>query len=304
LFETARKAATSDVSILITGETGTGKDVLARAIHHWSNRDKQPFVKINCAALPESLIESELFGHVKGAFSGALKNRAGRFEVADGGSLLLDEVGDLPLGTQAKLLRILQEGTYQAVGSDTNSYCDVRIIAATNKNLDELILHDEFREDLYFRLNVVHVHMPPLRERVNDIPQITEQILNRINRRTGRGPWVISPSNMKKLQDYHWPGNIRELVNVLERGQVFANEKGSIPIKLDSHARKTTASYKHDEKWPTFIEQERSFIIESLKRTQGKIYGDDGAASLLDLPPTTLSSKIQRLKIDPKKYRV
>lgn len=303
LIHTAKKSARSEVPILITGETGTGKEVLARQLHRWSDRRNKPFIKINCAALPPNLIESELFGHVKGAFSGAFADRSGRFEIADEGTLLLDEIGDLPLDMQVKLLRVLQEGTYQAVGSDSSKQCDVRILAATNANLLRLIEQGEFREDLYFRLNVINLHLPPLRERQADIPQLVQQILSNIQRRSGRGPWQISPNNLEKLVAYDWPGNIRELVNVLERGRVLAGPNGHIPIKLEQHQSPKSKQRTQQTTWPTLKEHERNFLIDTLKRTRGKIYGKDGAAALLDMPPTTLSSRIQRLDIEPQQYR-
>ena len=303
LVDNAKKSAQSDVPILITGETGTGKEVLARQLHHWSERRHLPFVKINCAALPENLIESELFGHVKGAFSGALQDRAGRFAIADGGTLLLDEIGDLPMDMQAKLLRVLQEGTYQPVGSDQTEACNVRILASTNINLIQSIETGDFREDLYFRLNVIQLQLPPLRERRSDIPSLVKQILGNIHRRTGRGPWSVSDSNLAKLCEYDWPGNIRELVNVLERGRVLANNSGSIPIKLEHQSALKPKTDFTNKPWPTLKQQERSFIVDTLKRCNGKIYGKDGAAALLDMPPTTLSSRIQRLNIDVKSYR-
>lgn len=303
LCETAQKAAAADVSILITGETGTGKDVLARALHRWSDRRHQPFIKVNCAALPDSLIESELFGHVKGAFSGAINDHAGRFDIADGGTLLLDEIGEMPLDTQTSLLRVLQEGIYTPVGGEKSVHCDVRIIAATHADLPTAIEHSEFREDLYFRLNVVNLHLPPLRERIDDLPLLTRQILDNIQRRTGRGPWTISKANMAKLMTYGWPGNIRELVNILERGCVFASEKGSIPVKLDHKQINRTQRELSSSKWPSLKDHERDFIIQTLQHTRGKIYGDDGAATLLGVPPTTLNSKIQRLNIDTRRYR-
>lgn len=219
--ELARQVAGTDAPVLVSGETGTGKEVLARAIHEWSGRAKGPFVKINCAALPESLIESELFGHVRGAFSGAERDRPGRFQMADGGTLLLDEIGDMPLAAQAKLLRVLQEGTFEPVGSDATVRVDVRLIAATHVDLKAAIDAARFREDLFYRIGLFPIALPPLRERVADVVGIAERFLEGLARRSGRGPWQLGEEARRRLVDHAWPGNVRELINALERATIL-----------------------------------------------------------------------------------
>src|SRR5690606_37865212 len=217
LVRVAKQVAASQLPVLIGGETGSGKEVLAQAIHAWSPRSEGPFVKLNCAAIPENLVESELFGHVKGAFSGAAMARRGRFLTANGGSILLDEIGDMPLGAQAKLLRVLQEGTFEALGSDDTIRVDVRVIAATHTDLREAVQNGTVREGLYDRLAGFPIQLPALRDRVEDIPIIASEVLERLAAKTGRGPWTLSNPALERLVAHPWPGNVRELANVLER---------------------------------------------------------------------------------------
>jgi transcriptional regulator with GAF, ATPase, and Fis domain len=299
----ARQVAATDAPVLLTGETGTGKEVLARAIHAWSARREMPFVKINCAALPSNLIESELFGHVRGAFSGAVRDRPGRFVVANGGTLLLDEIGDMPRELQSKLLRILQEGVLQPVGSDRSVRVDVRIIAATHVQLEEQIERDAFREDLYYRLSVFPIELPPLRDRLGDIAQLAATILEGIHRRTGRGPWTLPADAEATLSSHDWPGNLRELVNTLERACILARG-GEIEIDVVSKRRRTSASERAlpavtaaGREWPSLEDVERTYIERVLRKTEGRLYGERGAAEILGLPPSTLQSRLARMGI-------
>ncbi len=221
VFEVVRKVAASPSTVLITGESGTGKELVAQAIHQSSDRAGKPFVKINCAAIPHTLIESELFGYEKGAFTGAVTSKPGRFELADGGTLFLDEIGEIPLEMQVKLLHVLQEGVFERVGAVTQTKVDVRLVAATNRDLAADVKAGRFREDLFYRLNVVPMHLPPLRERLSDIPSLVEHFRKKFNKRLGRSVESVSPEAVTQLQAYHWPGNIRELENVMERAILF-----------------------------------------------------------------------------------
>lgn len=225
----AAQVAESNASVLILGETGTGKEYLARAIHFQSPRVNGPFIKVNCSALPETLLESELFGHEKGAFTNAVSRRIGRFEAADGGTLFLDEIGDISLPVQMKLLRVIQEKEFERVGSSETIKVDVRIIAATNRNLKQAIADKEFREDLYFRLNVVTINLPPIRERTEDIAELANHFVKKYRKETGKGIEEISPEAMKMLLSYSWPGNIREIENCIERAVIFCNGRRILP---------------------------------------------------------------------------
>jgi transcriptional regulator with GAF, ATPase, and Fis domain len=296
LVQMAKQVATTDAPVFITGETGTGKEVLARAIHEWSDRADGPFVQVNCAALSDQLIESELFGHVRGAFSGAVTDRPGRFRVADGGTLLLDEIGEMPLEAQTTLLRVLEAGTVVPVGSDHAASVDVRVIAATNVELDLALDRGQFREDLYFRLHVFPLHLPPLRDRVEDIPVLIDQILARMQRRTGHGPWRMTEAAMNKLRRYPWPGNVRELVNALERARVFSPLGGTLPVDVGQHRAERARGRRR--RWRTLDDHQRSYIEEVLRHTRGKIYGPGGAAELLNIPPSTLQSRMRRLGVE------
>ena len=300
LVEQARQVARTDAPVLILGETGTGKEVLARALHGWSARADAPFLTLNCAAIPETLIESELFGHVKGAFSGADTARPGRFLAADGGTLLLDEIGDMPAAAQAKLLRVLQEGSFEPVGSDVPVSVDVRILAATHRDLQAAVAAGDFREDLFYRLDVFPLTVPPLRERAEDMDVLAEDVLAGLARRTGRGPWELDAAARRVLAARDWPGNVRQLVNVLERatilspvGVLTAADLGD-PRAAAAPPRKSASS----DRVETLAEVERRHLAEVLRRTGGKIYGEDGAAVLLGLKPTTLQSRLRKLGID------
>ncbi len=302
----AKQVAGADLPVLISGETGTGKEVLAQAIHAWSPRSDRPFIKLNCAALPENLVESELFGHVKGAFSGAATERRGRFLTANGGTLLLDEIGDMSLATQAKLLRVLQEGTFEPVGSDRSVKVDVRVLAASHVDLRDAVLAGSFREDLYYRLAGFPLELPPLRRRTEDIAGIAQGVLESLARRTGRGPWSLSKAAIVKLAGHRWPGNVRELVNVLERavilqpaGEVEPQHVLLAPGAVDVAAVSTEVAGV----FPPFDDMQREYFERALAKTHGKIYGPQGAAALVGMKPTTLQSRLKKLGIDPAQAR-
>ena len=299
VVQMARKVAPTDVPVLISGETGTGKEVLAEAIHGWSVRSRRPLVSLNCAALPAGLVESELFGHVKGAFSGATTHRMGRFQVANGGTLFLDEIGELPLSLQPKLLRALQEGCFQPVGSDRTIRVDVRIIAATNLDLHQAVQQARFREDLYYRLAVFPLKLPALSARREDIIVVAEGFLADLARRSGRGPWQLSPRSVDWLQQQPWRGNVRELINYLERATIIADSSllqlgdESQPNATSSAA--TPAAKQEGATLPTLEQVERRHIEHALRLTQGKLYGPGGSADLLGVNPNTLRSRMKKL---------
>lgn len=297
------QVAGSDATVLILGETGTGKELLARAIYSLSDRDEDPFIKINCAALPENLIESELFGHEKGAFTGAIGQKKGRFELADGGTLFLDEVGELPLDLQAKLLRVLQEGEFERLGGTKTITVDVRIIAATNRDLEEMVEKGTFREDLFYRLNVFPIINPPLRERKGDVPLLVSHFAKKYGERMGKKIEKISQADIEMLQQYDFPGNIRELENIVERAMILARNgvldlKASIDLLRDPHSRGNKA--KTD--FPSFEEMQKRHIVEALKKCNMRITGPKGAARLLKLNDRTLMSKMRKLDINREDY--
>ncbi len=262
----ARSVAPADSTVLITGETGTGKELIARAIHHWSGRSSQAFVAVNCAALAESLLESELFGHEKGAFTGAVAQRRGRFELAHGGTLFLDEVGEMSPALQAKLLRVLQDGTLERVGGTKTVTVDVRVIAATNRDPAQMVAARAFREDLFYRLSVFPIHLPPLRERPSDILSLAEHILRQVTRRLGKRITGFSKEAVSLLREYGWPGNIRELQNVVERAVILCQEERILPAHLNL-ALASPASAAAGPK--TLKELEREAILSALTTCQG-----------------------------------
>ncbi|HYU16127.1 MAG TPA: sigma 54-interacting transcriptional regulator [Candidatus Acidoferrum sp.] len=294
----AEQVARTSLPVLITGETGTGKEVLASAIHAWSLRSEQPFVTLNCAAIPENLVESELFGYVRGAFSGAVADRPGRFVTANGGTLFLDEIGDMPMAAQSKLLRVLEEGTFEAVGSDRTVRVDVRVIAATHVDLPAAVRERTFREDLYFRIAVFPLRLPPLRERREDIAPLAQQILDDLSSRRGLGPWSLSQAAAAALVAADWPGNVRQLVNTLERASILKQQGMLEPEHLaigPAPAASAPPVKVNGERFPGYRENERHHLSEALARCGGKIYGAGGAAALLGLRPTTLQSKLRKL---------
>jgi PAS domain S-box-containing protein len=291
------KVAPTDSTVLITGETGTGKELIARAVHKRSPRSSRAFVTVNCAAIPVSLIASELFGHEKGAFTGALQRRLGRFELADGGTIFLDEVGELPAETQIALLRVLQEREFERVGGNRPIHTDVRVIGATNRDLQRSMATGAFRTDLYYRLNVCPIEIPPLREREKDIPMLVEYFIDRYARKAGKKIRTIEDQTLKMLQSYSWPGNIRELQNVIERAVVFC-ETENFSVDRSWLCQSLTPQAENRLFVRKSAAQEKQMIEAALAQTGGRISGPSGAASQLGLPPSTLDSKIRSLKIN------
>ena len=295
LFSHIEQVARADSTVLVMGETGTGKERIAHAIHNLSPRKHRLLVKMNCAALPSELIESELFGHEKGAFTGATTQRKGRFELADGGTLFLDEVGELTLSAQAKLLRVLQEQEFERVGGSQAIRVDVRVIAATNRNLAESVRNGEFRSDLYYRLNVFPLRVPPLRERSDDIPILARHFLEKFARKLGKPLDGISAKSMRGLMCYQWPGNVRELQNIIERAAVLA--KGSIlEIELESDEESAVDGAPPVDGL-SLEDVERAHLLKVLEQTHWTIEGKSGAATLLGLTPSTLRYRMQKLGI-------
>ena len=285
-----KQVAPTDASVLIQGETGTGKELVARAIHKESERKDKPFIKVNCASIPENLIESELFGHEKGAFTGAIEKRIGRFELADGGTIFLDEIGELPFNLQSKLLHVLQQGEFERIGSSKTIKTDVRIIAATNKLVEDEIKKGKFRNDLYYRLNVFPITIAPLRERKTDIPALAEYYTNLYSQKLNKTIKAISKTALKRLMEYEWPGNIRELENVIERAIVTSN---SHTLNIETLPKPENKSVEQ----LTFEENEKVHIIKTLERAKWKINGPNGAAEILKINPQTLRSKMAKLGI-------
>jgi PAS domain S-box-containing protein len=297
--------APTDASVLIHGESGTGKELIARAIHQASRRAQNPLIRVNCAAIPAELFESEFFGHVRGAFTGALRDRIGRFELADGGTLFLDEIGEIPLELQSKLLRVLQEGQFERVGEERTRRVDVRIVAATNRDLRAEAEAKRFREDLYFRLNVFPIHSPALRERPMDIPQLAAHFLKQVGQRLNMPGRRLRKSDIERLQAYAWPGNIRELQNVIERA-LITSEGLDLRIDLPAGvaARSVVAAEPESPAAPAGIltdaqvrQLERDNLKAALQAAGGKLFGKNGAAELLGLKPTTLASRLKRLDL-------
>lgn len=286
------QVADTDATVLILGESGTGKELIARAIHNLSDRNNSAMVKVNCAALPSTLIESELFGHEKGAFTGALHQKIGRFELADQGTIFLDEIGELPLELQSKLLRVLQENEFERIGNSITTVVDVRVIAATNKELKEEIEKGNFREDLYYRLNVFPIELPPLRERKEDIPILVKHFLLKYGLKFGKKIESISNESINKLSNYSWPGNVRELENVIERAVIIT--KGT-KLHIGDYFENLISN--DDQSINTLLENERKHILKALEASNWKISGENGAAKILDVKRTTLDARIKKLNI-------
>ncbi len=298
------KVAPTDSSVLITGETGTGKELVARAIHRRSRRSSRAFVSVNCAAIPRDLIASELFGHEKGAFTGATQRRLGRFELAEGGTIFLDEVGELPAETQIALLRVLQEHEFERVGAAGSIRTDVRVIAATNRDLEAAIAAGTFRSDLFYRLNVFPIEMPSLRERREDIPLLIEYFIDRFARQSGKSFQAVNKKSLDLLQSYPWPGNIRELQNVIERSVIVCEtENFSVDESWLSRQPPVTASSSGLEPLRKLPSQEKTIIEAALSESGGRVYGPTGAAAKLGMPRSTLESKIRSLKINKKRFK-
>jgi transcriptional regulator with GAF, ATPase, and Fis domain len=297
------KVAATDASVLITGETGTGKELVARAIHRRSHRSSRAFVCVNCAAVPRDLIASELFGHEKGSFTGALQRRLGRFELAEGGTIFLDEVGELPIETQIALLRVLQEHEFERVGGTRSIQTNVRVVAATNRNLQEAIAAGAFRSDLFYRLNVFPIEIAPLRERREDIPVLVECFVDRCARNVGKNIRGIEKNSLDLLQAYPWPGNIRELQNVIERSVIMCEtENFSVDktwLAQQPLATEPKISLDLSEKLSA---QEKEMIEAALRESAGRVLGPSGAATKLGTPRPTLESKIRSLKISKNSF--
>jgi transcriptional regulator with GAF, ATPase, and Fis domain len=298
------KVAPTDSTVLISGETGTGKELIARAVHKRSQRSGRAFVSVNCAALAPGLISSELFGHEKGSFTGAMQRRVGRFELADGGTIFLDEVGDIPPDTQVALLRVLQERQFERVGGTLPIHVDVRVIAATHRDLRTAIADGRFREDLYYRLNVFPIQTPPLRERKDDILMLVEYFVQRYAKKAGKSIRNIDKRTLERLQAYNWPGNIRELQNVIERsvilssGDVFAVDDAGLSIESSPVTSRVATPAKESE-----VRTEREIIEAALAASRGRVSGPSGAAARLQIPPSTLEQKIRALKISKSRFK-
>jgi formate hydrogenlyase transcriptional activator len=293
VLEQVERVAPTDSTVLIQGETGTGKELIARAIHNISSRCGRPFIKLNCAAIPFDLLESELFGHEKGAFTGAIVQKIGRFEMADKGTLFLDEIGDIPLALQPKLLRVLQEQEFERLGSGRTHQVDVRLVAATHRNLTSMVKRNEFRSDLYYRLNVFPVLLPPLRTRSEDIPALVAHFVEIFGRKMGKPIENIPEETLSALSSYSWPGNVRELQNLIERAVILAND-GVLPNTLPpTGAEVITVSPAQ----PTLKDSERALILRTLEAAGWLIGGPTGAAAKLGLKRTTLISKMKKLGI-------
>jgi transcriptional regulator with GAF, ATPase, and Fis domain len=297
--------APTDSTVLITGETGTGKELVARAIHKRSPRAQRAFVSVNCAALAPSLIASELFGHERGAFTGAVQRRLGRFELANGGTIFLDEVGDLPLDIQTSLLRILQERELERVGGGESIKVDVRVIAATNRDLGAALANGGFRSDLYYRLNVFPIEVPPLRERKGDVRVLLEYFVHRFGRKAGKSFRSLDPRTLELFQAYDWPGNIRELQNVVERSVILSLDD---TFRVDEAWLSTGSSGTRRSHVPHVGGQdssdERQIIEAALAESRGRVSGPHGAASKLGIPPSTLDYQIKKLKIRKNQFRL
>jgi len=297
VLQLVEMVAASDATVLLLGETGTGKELIARAIHERSTRHKESFVTLNCAAIPAALFESELFGHERGAFTGAHMQRAGRLELADRGTLFLDEVGDMPLELQPKLLRTLQERAYERVGSARTKNVDVRLVAATNCDLEQMMEEKQFRPDLYYRLNVFPIRIPPLRERREDIPLLVSHFMQKYARRMGKHIDMVPAGTMQKLMRWDWPGNVRELENLVERSVILTTGNTlavALPEKMNGAINAAVVVGSH---------QEQQRILSMLRETRGRISGPNGAALRLGVKRSTLLDRMKKLGIDPRGVR-
>lgn len=297
VFDLVTQVAPVDTSVLLLGESGTGKERIADCIHNLSPRNTKPLIKVNCAALPSTLIESELFGHEKGSFTGATEKRVGKFEQANGGTIFLDEIGEMPVDLQVKLLRVLQEKEIEPIGGKSSIKVNVRVIAATNRNLEREVSEHRFRLDLYYRLNVFPVVLPSLRERVEDIPSLVNHFILIYNRKAGKKIAGVSDKAVKNMMSYHWPGNIRELENLIERAVLLTKGNTIEEVSLPVAPRKEMSQFDQPFAVKTIHQNERDYIIEILKKCNGKIWGSGGAAEMLNIPPSTLKSKMKKLGI-------
>jgi formate hydrogenlyase transcriptional activator len=295
VFRDIEMVAATDATVLVLGETGTGKELIARAIHTRSRRRDAVMVKVNCAAIPASLAESELFGHEKGAFTGAIQRRPGRFALAHNGTIFLDEVGELPLEVQVKLLRVLQEREFEPVGATRAMQVNVRVIAATNRDLSEAVRRGTFREDLFYRLNIFPIQVPPLRERQADVPALARHFISEFARRMGKPARQIGVEAMRQLTSYPWPGNVRELANVLERAVILCDSS----VVLEQHLGALIRQPAPPSSFLTLQDMERQHIIRALEQTGGVLAGPKGAARLLGMRRSTVWSRMKKLGINP-----
>jgi formate hydrogenlyase transcriptional activator len=298
------KVAPTDSTVLISGETGTGKELIARAVYKRSNRSARAFIRVNCGAISPGLIGSELFGHEKGAFTGALQRRIGRFEAADGGTIFLDEIGDLPMETQIALLRVLQEREFERVGSSQPLAVDVRVLVATNRDLKSAVEAGTFREDLFYRLNVFPIHLPSLRERVDDIPLLVEYLIDRYAKKAGKKFRDITSKTLELFQAYNWPGNIRELQNVIERAVILCD--GDTFAVDETWLKRASHQVSDGPAVPlvsTLVDREREMIETALAQSQGRVGGPSGAATKLGIPRQTLESRIVSLGINKHRFK-
>jgi formate hydrogenlyase transcriptional activator len=302
VLQQVEMVAGTDSTVLLLGETGTGKELIARAIHDRSRRKSRTLVRVNCAAIPGGLLESELFGHERGAFTGAITQRIGRFELADQGSLFLDEIGDIPLELQPKLLRVLQEREFERLGSTATRRVNARVVAATHRSLEEMIQEKQFRSDLYYRLNVFPIYIPPLRERPEDIPLLVRHFVHEFASRMNKTVAGISGQTMDSLTHYSWPGNIRELQNVIERS-VVVYQKGNLSVKKISFSRQPFHSSSARQFLRRSATDDRKMIDSALAEAGGRVSGPSGAAALLGLPPSTLESKIRSMNINKYSFK-
>lgn len=294
MLEKVTQVAVTDSTVLITGESGTGKELLANAVHLNSRRNERPLIKVNCATLPKDLIESELFGHKKGAFTGAIADKVGKFSLADGGTIFLDEIGEIPIDLQSKLLRVLQEGEFDQLGATKTTKVDVRVIAATNRDLKTMVNEGKFREDLYYRLNVFPIYNIPLRARKEDIPLLAEFFLKKYATKAGKPFKRLSKQTLTILMDYHFPGNIRELENLIERAVII--ESGTT-LKPGSWLPKLNVSVQSDEFKP-LDEMQRDYIVDVLEHTKWRVSGPKGAATILGMKDKTLFARMKKLGIE------
>jgi len=297
------RVAPTDSTVLIQGETGTGKELIARAIHNRSKRANRAFIRVNCAAIPPSLIASELFGHEKGAFTGALERRLGRFESADGGTIFLDEVGEFPQETQISLLRVLQEREFERVGGNRSIHIDVRVLAATNRDLNAAVDEGSFRQDLFYRLNVFPIHVPPLCDRTDDIPLLVGYLVDRYAKKAGKRIRSVSKQTLQLFQSYSWPGNVRELQNVIERAVIVCDSE-TLRVDASWFTRTAPISKANRPFSADLATREKAMIENALRETKGFVSGPGGAAAKLGLPRQTLESKIRRLRINPRRFKV
>jgi transcriptional regulator with GAF, ATPase, and Fis domain len=293
VLDQIKTVAATDATVLICGESGTGKELVVRAIHELGPRAHKPLVRVNCAAIPKDLFESEFFGHVRGSFTGAIQDRVGRFELANGGTLFLDEVGEIPPDLQPKLLRVIQEREFERIGEGRTRTVDVRIISAANRELSREAREGRFRLDLYYRLSVFPIEIPPLRERREDIVPLAEHFLRLSARRLGIAVPELGTDQRRALEGYDWPGNVRELQNVIERATILASRGG---FRIDVHGP------GHASLLPEMLPRDRAAIERALRQARGKVYGTNGAATLLGMKPTTLASKLERLGIRRLEY--